>query len=43
MDNEYYDIIKDALRVELKREPTHEEILEILNNIKRKHFETHTK
>jgi hypothetical protein len=41
--NEYYDVIESALRVELNRQPTEEEILEILENIKRKYFETSTK
>lgn len=31
--NEYYDTVRDALRVELKREPTEHEIMEIVNRL----------
>lgn len=31
--NEYYEVVKEALRVELKREPSHEEIMEIVNKL----------
>lgn len=31
--NEYYETIKDALRVSLKREPTHEEVMEVVNKL----------
>ena len=38
MINEYYDVVKDALRVDLKREPTHEEVMEIVNKIIKRHL-----
>jgi hypothetical protein len=31
--NEYYDTARDALRIELRREPTHEEVMEIVNKL----------
>lgn len=31
--NEYYDVFKDALRIDLGREPTHEEIMEHVKKI----------
>jgi len=34
--NEYYDVFKQALRQELGREPTHEEIMYHVNIIKDK-------
>lgn len=34
---EYYDEVRDALRVELKREPTHSEVMEKVVKIIDKH------
>lgn len=35
---EYYDTVKQALKVDLKREPTHEEIMEIVNKLVKKWY-----
>lgn len=37
--DEYYSIFKDALKVELGREPTHEEIMYHVNLILGKYYE----
>lgn len=37
--NEYYDTVKDALRIELKREPTEEEIMEVVNKFIKRCYE----
>ena len=31
--HEYYDVVRDALRIDLKREPTENEIMEIVNKL----------
>ena len=35
--HEYYEVFQQALRIELKREPTHEEIMYHVNLILNKH------
>lgn len=35
---EYYDSVRDALRIELSREPGHQEIMEVVMNIINKHL-----
>lgn len=31
--DEYYDTVQAALRIDLRREPSHEEIMEIVNKL----------
>jgi hypothetical protein len=39
MISEYYDTVRDALTIELSREPTHSEIMEIVLNIINRHVQ----
>ena len=38
MISEYYDVVKEALRIDLDREPTHAEIMEVVMNIVNRHL-----
>lgn len=37
--DEYYETVQSALRIDLKREPTEEEIMEVVNKLIKKCYE----
>lgn len=38
MISEYYDVVRDALRIDLEREPSHSEIMEVVMSIVNRHL-----